>query len=79
MKPKKFNGKKKKTAATIQKDLGSNSGDETTITAIGIKGYPLQRMQRSKSSYKSYSRKGSRPSTSPCGSPIVLVRKKDGS
>ena len=38
LKPKKFGGKKKKTAATIQKDLGSDLGDETTITAIGIKG-----------------------------------------
>jgi len=38
LKPKKFEGKKKKTTATIQKDLGSDSGDETTITAIGIKG-----------------------------------------
>jgi len=38
LKPKKFGGKEKKNAATIQQDLGSNSGDETTVTAIGIKG-----------------------------------------
>eukprot|EP00253_Pinus_taeda_P034949 PITA_34949 len=38
LRPKKFEGKKKKTATAIQKDLGSDSGDETTITATGIKG-----------------------------------------
>eukprot|EP00253_Pinus_taeda_P003578 PITA_03578 len=37
LRPKKSKGKKKKTAATIQKDLGSDSGDETIIVAIGIK------------------------------------------
>eukprot|EP00253_Pinus_taeda_P016125 PITA_16125 len=36
--PKKFKGKKKKTAATIQKDLGSDSRDETTIAGKGVKG-----------------------------------------
>jgi len=36
--PKKFEGKKKKTAAAIQKDLGSELGDETTIASTGIKG-----------------------------------------
>jgi len=38
LKAKKFNGKKKKAATAIQKDLGSDSGDETTIAATGIKG-----------------------------------------
>jgi Aspartyl protease len=38
LRPKKSEGKKKKTAATIQKDLGSDSGDETIIAATGIKG-----------------------------------------
>ena len=39
MKPKKFNNKgKQKTTATTQQDLGSNSGDETKITAMGMKG-----------------------------------------
>eukprot|EP00253_Pinus_taeda_P025508 PITA_25508 len=38
LKPKKFEGKKKKIVAAIQKDLGSDSGDEATITATGIKG-----------------------------------------
>ncbi|MCY6524876.1 hypothetical protein, partial [Actinobacillus pleuropneumoniae] len=28
----------KKTTAAIQKDLGSDSGDETTVTTTGIKG-----------------------------------------
>ena len=37
LRPKKFEGKKK-TATAIQKDLGLNSGDETTIAATGIKG-----------------------------------------
>eukprot|EP00253_Pinus_taeda_P021737 PITA_21737 len=36
--PKKFEGKKKKIVVAIQKDLGSDSGDETTIVATGIKG-----------------------------------------
>ena len=38
LKPKKFDGKKKKAAVAVQKDLGSNSSDETTIAATGIKG-----------------------------------------
>jgi len=38
LKPKKFGGKKKKTDAAIQKDLASESGDETTVTTTGIKG-----------------------------------------
>ena len=38
LRPKKFEGKKKKTAAAIQKDLGSDSGDETNIAATRIKG-----------------------------------------
>ena len=38
LRPKKFEGKKKKTAAAIQKDLGSDLGDENTIVAAGIKG-----------------------------------------
>jgi len=38
LRPKKFEGKKKKTATTIQKDLGSDSGDETIISATCIKG-----------------------------------------
>jgi hypothetical protein len=39
MRPKIFNNKgKPKTAATIQHDLGSNSGDETKITAMGFQG-----------------------------------------
>ena len=38
LKPKKFSGKKKKTPTAIQKDLGSDSGDETIVIAIGIKG-----------------------------------------
>jgi len=38
LKPKKFSGKKKKTADAVKKDLGSNSGDETTVTTTGIKG-----------------------------------------
>eukprot|EP00253_Pinus_taeda_P026466 PITA_26466 len=38
LKPKKFGGKEQKNVAAIQKDLGSNSGDETTVTTIGIKG-----------------------------------------
>ena len=38
LRPKKFEGKKKKIVATIQKDLGSNSEDETTIAATCIKG-----------------------------------------
>ena len=38
MKPKKFNNKRKqKTTATTQQDLGFESGDETKITAMGIK------------------------------------------
>ena len=38
MRPKKSEGKKKKTIAAIQKDLASDSGDETIIAATGIKG-----------------------------------------
>ena len=38
MKPKKFDGKKKKTIVAIQKDLGSDSGDETKVTTTGNKG-----------------------------------------
>eukprot|EP00253_Pinus_taeda_P002220 PITA_02220 len=38
LKPKKFDGKKKKIAAVVQKDLGSDLGDEITATATGIKG-----------------------------------------
>eukprot|EP00253_Pinus_taeda_P034566 PITA_34566 len=38
LKSKKFEGKKKKTVAAIQKDLGSDSGDETTIANTSIKG-----------------------------------------
>lgn len=38
MGPKKFNNKgKQKTTATIQQDLGSDLGDETKITAMGMK------------------------------------------
>jgi len=38
LRPKKFEGKKKKTVAAIQNDLRLDSGDETTIATIGIKG-----------------------------------------
>lgn len=38
LRPKKFEGKKKNIVVAIQKDLGSNSGDETTITTTCIKG-----------------------------------------
>eukprot|EP00253_Pinus_taeda_P026380 PITA_26380 len=38
LRTKKSEGKKKKTVATIQKDLGSDSGDETIIATTGIKG-----------------------------------------
>jgi len=38
LRPKNFKGNKKKTATAIQKDLGSDSGDEITIAAIGIRG-----------------------------------------
>jgi hypothetical protein len=40
LRPKRFGNKKgnKKTTATIQKDLGSDSGDETKIMAMGIQG-----------------------------------------
>ena len=30
--------KKKKTVATAQRDLGSDSGDETRITSVGMQG-----------------------------------------
>ena len=37
--PKHYGGKKKKnTVATAQRDLGSDSGDETRITAMGMQG-----------------------------------------
>lgn len=36
--PKKFGGRKKKNVATIQQYLGSDSGDEMTVTTTGIKG-----------------------------------------
>jgi hypothetical protein len=37
--PKQFGGKgKKKTVATVQQDLGSNSGDEGKITMVGVQG-----------------------------------------
>ena len=39
MKPKKFNNKgKQKIVATTQEELGSDSGDETKITAMCMKG-----------------------------------------
>lgn len=38
LRPKKFEGKKKKTTTTIQRGLGLDSGDETTIAATGIRG-----------------------------------------
>ena len=38
LKPKKFDGKRKKTASAIQKYLGLDLGDETTVTATSIKG-----------------------------------------
>jgi len=38
LRPKKSEGKKKKTATAIQKDLGLDLGDETTIVATGIEG-----------------------------------------
>ena len=39
MRIKKFNNKRKqKTIATAQHDLGSDSGDETKITTMGLKG-----------------------------------------
>ena len=38
LRPKKSEGKKKKAAAAIQKDLGLDSGDETIVAATGIKG-----------------------------------------
>ena len=39
MRPKKFNNKgKQKIVATTQQDLGSDSSDETKITAMSIKG-----------------------------------------
>ena len=45
LKPKKFSKKKKgeqKTNAAVQRELGSDSGDETKITAIGLKGKTLE-------------------------------------
>ena len=39
MRPKNFNNKgKKKIIATTKHDLGSDSGDETKITTMGLKG-----------------------------------------
>ena len=38
LKPKKFGGKERKNDAAIQQDLGLDSGDETTVTATGIRG-----------------------------------------
>ena len=38
LRPQKFKGKKEKIVAAIQEDFGSNSGDEATIAATGIKG-----------------------------------------
>ena len=35
--PKKFGGKERKNDAAIQQGLGSDSGDETTVTTTGIK------------------------------------------
>jgi hypothetical protein len=38
-KPKQFSGKgKKKTVATVQQDLGFDSGDEGKITVVGVQG-----------------------------------------
>ena len=37
LQPKKFGSKERKNVAAIQKDLGSDSGDEKTVTTIGIK------------------------------------------
>jgi hypothetical protein len=38
-KPKRFSGKgKTKTVATVQQDLGSDSGDEGKITTVGVQG-----------------------------------------
>ena len=43
MKPKKFNNKgKQKTTSTTQQDLGSDSGDETKIRAMGMKGIVMK-------------------------------------
>jgi len=39
--PKKFQKEEQNTVATVQHDLGSNSGDETMITTMGIKGISL--------------------------------------
>ncbi len=38
LKPKMFDGKNKKTVVAVQKDLGSDSGNETIVIALGIKG-----------------------------------------
>lgn len=38
LKPKKFGGNEKKNVIAIQHDLGLESGNETTVTATGIKG-----------------------------------------
>eukprot|EP00253_Pinus_taeda_P034598 PITA_34598 len=116
LKPKKYDGKKKNTIADIQKELGSDSRDETTITATSIKEYDilfqepkglppkkeivhdinlqqdaplpnigmyklsaLENAEIKKQVQELLEKGFIRPSTSPCGSSIVLVRKKDGS
>eukprot|EP00253_Pinus_taeda_P030329 PITA_30329 len=116
LRPKKFESKKKKTVVAIQKYLGLDSGDETTVAAIGIreydilfqepKGLPpkkeivhdiilqqdaplpniemyrlstLENTKIKKQVQELLEKRFIRPSTSPCGSPIFLVRKKDGS
>jgi hypothetical protein len=39
LRPKKFGGKRKqKIVATVQQDLGSDSGDEEKITTVGLQG-----------------------------------------
>jgi hypothetical protein len=39
LRPKRFGGKgKRKTIATVQQDLGFDSGDETQITVVGVQG-----------------------------------------
>eukprot|EP00253_Pinus_taeda_P004825 PITA_04825 len=136
--PKKSEGKKKKTVVAIQKDLGSDLGDETIIASAGIKGSPYLYDRKAifygaekkyllvKDGIEYFEPKGLppkkeivhdiilqqdvplpnigmyrlstlenakikkqvqellekgfiRPSTSPCGSPIILVRNKYGS
>eukprot|EP00253_Pinus_taeda_P008200 PITA_08200 len=113
LRPKKSEGKKKKTTAAIQKDLGSNSGDEIIIAATEYdvlfqerKGLPpkkeivldiilqqdvplpnigmyrlsaLENVEIKKQVQELLEKGFIRTSTSPCESPIILVRKKDGS